>query len=94
MIGALAGALAATMLLAQEQQAPPAGAGRGRGGRGAAPGAPANPSDGPPRTVTVLGCTGSVGTQTIDLLLGATRGRFQVRVLVAGRTVDWICSQR
>jgi 1-deoxy-D-xylulose-5-phosphate reductoisomerase len=29
--------------------------------------------DGAPRTVTVLGCSGSVGTQTIDLLLGAMR---------------------
>ena len=37
MIGALAGALAA-MLLAQEQPGPPAGAGRGRGGRGTAGG--------------------------------------------------------
>jgi cytochrome c oxidase cbb3-type subunit 3 len=35
-IGALACALAAAMLLAQEQQAPPPDAGRGRGGRGAA----------------------------------------------------------
>ena len=35
-IGALAGALAAAMLLAQEQPGPPAGAGRGRGGRGTA----------------------------------------------------------
>jgi cytochrome c oxidase cbb3-type subunit III len=38
MIGALAGVLAAAMLLAQEQQDPPTGAGRGRGGRGAAGG--------------------------------------------------------
>ena len=43
MIGALAGALAAAMLLAQEQQGPPAGAGRGRGGRGAAGGPPEGP---------------------------------------------------
>lgn len=34
---------------------------------------PDRPTDAEPRTVTVLGCTGSVGTQTIDLLLGAMR---------------------
>ena len=36
-----------------------------------------------PRSVTVLGSTGSVGTQTIDLLLGAAPGRFSVRARVA-----------
>ncbi len=40
-----------------------------------------------PRTVTVLGSTGSVGTQTVDLLAGAP-DRFQVRALVAGRNAD------
>ena len=40
-----------------------------------------------PRTVTVLGSTGSVGTQTVDLLTGAP-DRFQVRALVAGRNAD------
>ena len=47
----------------------------------------------PPRSVTVLGCTGSVGTQTIDLLLGATPGRFQVRALVAGRNASLLAEQ-
>src|SRR4051794_29653269 len=47
----------------------------------------------PPRSVTVLGCTGSVGTQTIDLLLGATPGRFQVRALVAGRNARLLAEQ-
>ena len=37
-----------------------------------------------PRSVTVLGSTGSVGTQTIELLAGRPE-RFQVRALVAGR---------
>ena len=36
-----------------------------------------------PRSVTVLGSTGSVGTQTVELLLGEP-GRFKVRALVAG----------
>ena len=34
---------------------------------------PDRASDRATRSVTVLGCTGSVGTQTIDLLLGAMR---------------------
>jgi len=46
-----------------------------------------------PRTLTVLGCTGSVGTQTIDLLLGATPGRFKVRALVAGRNAKLLAEQ-
>ena len=37
-----------------------------------------------PRTITVLGSTGSIGTQTIELL-AAEPERFQVRALVAGR---------
>jgi 1-deoxy-D-xylulose-5-phosphate reductoisomerase len=45
-----------------------------------------------PRTVTVLGCTGSVGTQTIDLLL-ADPARFKVRALVAGRNVARLAEQ-
>ena len=48
---------------------------------------------GVPRTVTVLGCTGSVGTQTIDLLQGATPGRFKVRALVAGRNAKLLAEQ-
>jgi 1-deoxy-D-xylulose-5-phosphate reductoisomerase len=50
------------------------------------------PSTGP-RTVTVLGSTGSVGAQTIDLLLGATPGRFKVRALVAGRNAKLLAEQ-
>jgi 1-deoxy-D-xylulose-5-phosphate reductoisomerase len=46
-----------------------------------------------PRSVTVLGCTGSVGTQTIDLLLGAAPGRFKVRALVAGRNATLLAEQ-
>jgi len=45
-----------------------------------------------PRSVTVLGSTGSVGTQTIDLLM-AERGRFAVRALVAGRNVPLLVKQ-
>ena len=45
-----------------------------------------------PRSVTVLGSTGSVGTQTIDLLL-ADPGRFTVRALVAGRNVPLLVKQ-
>ena len=45
------------------------------------------------RTITVLGCTGSVGTQTIELLLGAAPGRFQVRALVAGRNAKLLAEQ-
>ena len=44
------------------------------------------------RSVTVLGSTGSVGTQTVDLLLGAPE-RFQVRALVAGRNVALLAQQ-
>ena len=45
-----------------------------------------------PRSVTVLGSTGSVGTQTLDLL-AAEPGRFQVRALVAGRNVALLAQQ-
>jgi 1-deoxy-D-xylulose-5-phosphate reductoisomerase len=63
---------------------------------------PDRPIDVAPRTVTVLGCTGSVGTQTIDLLLGAARddrsrdagqARFKVRALVAGRNAKLLAEQ-
>jgi 1-deoxy-D-xylulose-5-phosphate reductoisomerase len=59
---------------------------------------PDGSTDQVPRTVTVLGCTGSVGTQTIDLLLGSARadglpGRFKVRALVAGRNVKLLAEQ-
>lgn len=48
---------------------------------------------GAPRSVTVLGCTGSVGTQTIDLLQGAAPERFKVRALVAGRNAKLLARQ-
>ncbi|HEY5299081.1 MAG TPA: 1-deoxy-D-xylulose-5-phosphate reductoisomerase [Acetobacteraceae bacterium] len=46
----------------------------------------------PPRSITVLGSTGSVGTQTIALL-AATPGRYRVRALVAGRNVARLAEQ-
>jgi len=45
-----------------------------------------------PRSVTILGSTGSVGTQTVDLLTGQP-GRFQVHALVAGRNVKLLAEQ-
>ncbi|HEY1935475.1 MAG TPA: 1-deoxy-D-xylulose-5-phosphate reductoisomerase [Acetobacteraceae bacterium] len=45
-----------------------------------------------PRTVTVLGSTGSVGTQTVDLLTGAPE-RFRVRAIVGGRNVKLLAEQ-
>ncbi|HEY8287645.1 MAG TPA: 1-deoxy-D-xylulose-5-phosphate reductoisomerase [Acetobacteraceae bacterium] len=44
------------------------------------------------RSVTVLGSTGSVGTQTIELLLAAP-DRFHVCALVAGRNVGLLAEQ-
>jgi 1-deoxy-D-xylulose-5-phosphate reductoisomerase len=44
------------------------------------------------RSVTVLGSTGSVGTQTIELL-AADPERFQVRALVAGRNAALLAEQ-
>jgi len=46
----------------------------------------------PPRSITVLGSTGSVGTQTIDLLK-AEPGRFRVKALVAGRNANLLAEQ-
>jgi 1-deoxy-D-xylulose-5-phosphate reductoisomerase len=46
----------------------------------------------PPRSVTVLGSTGSVGTQTVELLAGALQ-RFRVRALVAGRNTALLAEQ-
>jgi len=43
-----------------------------------------------PRSVTVLGSTGSVGTQTLDLLGGEG---FRVRALVAGRNAALLAAQ-
>jgi 1-deoxy-D-xylulose-5-phosphate reductoisomerase len=45
-----------------------------------------------PRTVTVLGSTGSVGTQTVQLLAAAP-DRFQVRAIVGGRNVKLLAEQ-
>lgn len=45
-----------------------------------------------PKTVTVLGSTGSIGTQTIDLLL-ANPDLYRVRALVAGTKVDLLARQ-
>ena len=45
-----------------------------------------------PRSVTILGSTGSVGTQTIDLLAAAP-DRFRVRALVAGRNAKLLAEQ-
>ena len=53
---------------------------------------PSAPLPGNPRSVTVLGSTGSVGTQTIDLL-AAEPERFQVKVLVAGRNTALLAQQ-
>jgi 1-deoxy-D-xylulose-5-phosphate reductoisomerase len=44
------------------------------------------------RSVTVLGSTGSVGTQTVALLAGEPR-RFRVRALVAGRNAALLAEQ-
>jgi 1-deoxy-D-xylulose-5-phosphate reductoisomerase len=44
------------------------------------------------RSVTVLGSTGSVGTQTVGLLAGAPQ-RFRVRALVAGRNATLLAEQ-
>ena len=44
------------------------------------------------KIVTVLGSTGSVGTQTLDLL-AAEPGRFHVRALVAGRNAALLAEQ-
>jgi 1-deoxy-D-xylulose-5-phosphate reductoisomerase len=44
------------------------------------------------KTVSILGSTGSVGTQTVDLLLAAPE-RFRVRVLVGGRNAKLLAEQ-
>jgi 1-deoxy-D-xylulose-5-phosphate reductoisomerase len=44
------------------------------------------------RVVSVLGSTGSVGTQTVELL-AAEPGRFQVRALVGGRNAALLAEQ-
>jgi len=44
------------------------------------------------KTVSILGSTGSVGTQTVDLLAQAP-GRYRVRALVGGRNVALLAEQ-
>ncbi len=44
------------------------------------------------KTVTIMGCTGSIGTQTIDLLM-ANPDRYQVHALIAGRNVQLLAEQ-
>jgi len=44
------------------------------------------------KTVSILGSTGSVGTQTVDLLAQAP-GRYRVRALVGGRNVAVLAEQ-
>ncbi len=51
---------------------------------------------GTPRSVTILGSTGSVGTQTVDLLRARPGGqppRFRVRALVGGRNAGLLAAQ-
>jgi 1-deoxy-D-xylulose-5-phosphate reductoisomerase len=45
-----------------------------------------------PRSVTVLGSTGSVGTSTVDLL-SRNSGRYRVEALTAGRNVELLARQ-
>ncbi len=49
-------------------------------------------ADGPARSVTVLGSTGSVGTSTVDLL-AANPGRYRVHALAGGRNVALLAAQ-
>ncbi len=53
--------------------------------------AEAPPPVGAPRSITVLGSTGSIGTQTIGLL--HDRHRFRVRALAAGTNAELLASQ-
>ena len=46
-----------------------------------------------PRTVSILGSTGSVGTQTVDLLAAAPAGSFRVIALAAGRNARLLAEQ-
>ncbi|KAA5604481.1 1-deoxy-D-xylulose-5-phosphate reductoisomerase [Roseospira marina] len=47
---------------------------------------------GAPRTVTVLGSTGSIGTNTLDLI-GRNPGRYQVEALTANSNVETLAAQ-
>ncbi|GAA5264960.1 1-deoxy-D-xylulose-5-phosphate reductoisomerase [Acidiphilium sp. MT5] len=44
------------------------------------------------KTVTIMGCTGSIGTQTIDLLM-ANPDRYQTHALIAGSNVQRLAEQ-
>ncbi|HEX2851046.1 MAG TPA: 1-deoxy-D-xylulose-5-phosphate reductoisomerase [Acidimicrobiales bacterium] len=44
------------------------------------------------RTVSVVGSTGSIGTQTIDIVR-ANSGRYRITALAAGRSVDLLAEQ-
>ncbi|WP_254281597.1 1-deoxy-D-xylulose-5-phosphate reductoisomerase [Granulibacter bethesdensis] len=44
-----------------------------------------------PRTITILGSTGSIGTQTIELL--GDRSRYQVKALVGGKNAALLADQ-
>lgn len=46
-----------------------------------------------PRRLTILGCTGSVGTSTLALLDAAPPGTFAVEALVCGRDVGGLAAQ-
>jgi len=48
---------------------------------------------GPPRRISVLGSTGSVGTSTLALIEAASPGAFEVEALVAGRDVTTLATQ-
>jgi 1-deoxy-D-xylulose-5-phosphate reductoisomerase len=55
-------------------------------------GHPSAPTGETVRSVTILGSTGSVGTQTVELL-AANRDRYRVRALVAGRNAVLLAEQ-
>lgn len=44
------------------------------------------------KTVTIMGCTGSIGTQTIDLLM-ANPDRYRVHALIAGSNANRLAEQ-
>ncbi|MDE5799536.1 MAG: 1-deoxy-D-xylulose-5-phosphate reductoisomerase, partial [Paramuribaculum sp.] len=52
----------------------------------------ANHTDHSPRRIAVFGSTGSIGTQTLDII-SSHPDRFAAEVLVAGRNVDMLIEQ-
>src|ERR1700733_13586072 len=44
------------------------------------------------QNITILGCTGSIGTNTLDVVR-QNRHRFGVFALAAGQNIDLLCSQ-